>query len=279
MNVARVTIAIIGGMLTALLAAGCGAPEASAQRAGAHQGSVPACTSYGVRAITQHRTVTQEPAACQGLSKAQVNLAIGRAIYLVAGPGRHKAAWRREALLAGARLADLISPSQHTAAAPPQSGYAAAGSTAPARPGRAAALDFAALGAWILAAASGSWILSAWISQGGNRRRRTGGPSVPPVVIFGHFALAATGLLVWIIYLVTGWAGVAWTAVGLLLPVAGLGMAMVTIGLPGERTAAVTAGPAPARRPWSALVVVGHGLLAAGTILLVLLAALAASGS
>jgi hypothetical protein len=276
-NVTRVSAAIVGSMLTALLAAGCGAPEAGVQRAGPHLGSVPACTSYGVRAIEQHLTVTREPAACQGLSQAQVNLAIGRAIYLVAGPGRHKAAWRREALLAGARLAGLISPSQHTAA-PPQPGYAAAGSTVPARPGRDAALDFAALGAWILAAVSGSWILSAWISQGGNRRR-TGGPSVPPVVIFGHFALAATGLLVWIIYLVTGWAAVAWIAVGLLLPVAGLGIATVTIGLPGEPGAAVTAGPAPARRPPSALVVVGHGLLAAGTMLLVLLAALSASGS
>jgi hypothetical protein len=277
-NVARVTTAVVGGMLTALLAAGCGAPEAGAQRAGVHQGSVPACTSYGVRAINQHLTVTREPAACRGLSQAQVNLAIGRAIYLVAGPGRHKAAWRREALRAGARLAGLISPSQATAAAPAPS-YAAAGSTAPARPGRDAALDFAALGAWILAAASGSRILSAWFFRGGNRRRRTGGSGVPAVVIFGHFALAATGLLVWIIYLVTGWAAVAWTAVGLLLPVAGLGMAMVTIGLPGERAAATTAGPAAVRRPPSALVVVGHGLLAAATILLVLLAALGASGS
>jgi hypothetical protein len=124
-----------------------------------------------------------------------------------------------------------------------------------------------------------AWMLRAWVSWGGNRRPRTGSLSVPPAVIFGHFTLAATGLLVWIIYLATGWAAVAWTAVALLLPVAGLGMAMVTIGLPGERAAAVTAGPAPVRRPLSALVVVGHGLLAVGTILLVLLAALAASGS
>jgi hypothetical protein len=275
-------MAIVGGMLTALLAAGCGAPqagtpEAGAQRAGPHPGSVPACTSYGVRAIQQHRTVTREPAACQGLSRAQVNLAIGRAIYLAAGPGRHKAAWRRQALLVGARLAHLVSPSQQTAAAPPP-GYGAAGSTGPTRPGRDAALDFAALGAWILAAVSGSWILRTWISSGGNRRPRTGAPGVPLAVMFGHFAVAATGLLVWITYLVTGWAAVAWTAVGLLLPVAGLGMAMVTIGLPGARPAAA-AGPAPARRPPSALVVVGHGLVAVGTMLLVLLAALAASGS
>jgi hypothetical protein len=39
--------------------------------------------------------------------------------------------------------------------------------------------------------------------------------------------------VIWIIYLVVGWAALAWTAVGLLLPVAGLGMAVLSIGLPG----------------------------------------------
>ena len=38
----------------------------------------------------------------------------------------------------------------------------------------------------------------------------------------GDIGFYIAGLLVWIIYLVTGWAAVAWTAVGLLLPVAGL---------------------------------------------------------
>ena len=93
----------------------------------------------------------------------------------------------------------------------------------------------------------------------------------------------------WIIFLATDWAALAWAAVGLLLPVAGLGMAMVTLGLSGEPARAVPAAPlpagpllagrAPAARHTSLLVVLGHGLLAAGTMLLVPLAALAASGS
>ena len=284
--------AIAGATLTAFLAAGCAAQDADPAPGGVPQGSVSSCTAFGVRAIDQHLTVTQKPAACQGLSKAQVNLAIGRAIYLVAGPGRHKVAWRHEASLAGARLAGLISGPQNTAG--PPRGYATAGSSGPAHRSSDAGLSLAALGAWVLAAGSGSYILGGWISHGALRRLRAGGAGLSPVVIFGHFALAAAGLLVWIIFLATGWAALAWTAVGLLLPVAGLGMAMLTLGLSGEPARAVPAGPlsagpfpasaflvdrAPAVRRTSLLVVLGHGLLAVGTILLVLLAALAASGS
>jgi hypothetical protein len=297
-NVARVAAAIAGAVLTAFLAVGCAAQDAAPQPGGVPQGSVSACTAFGVRAIDQHLTVTRKPAACQGLSKAQVNLAIGRAIYLVAGPGRHKVAWRHKALLAGGRLAGLVSGPQNTAGPPPR-GYAIAASSGPARRSSDVGLSLAALGAWILAAGSGSYILGGWISHGGIRRLRAGGAGLSPVVIFGHFALAAAGLLVWIIFLATGWAALAWAAVGLLLPVAGLGMAMLTIGLSGEPARAVPAVPlsavplpvgplpvvplladrAPAARHTSLLVVLGHGLLAVGTILLVLLAALAASGN
>jgi hypothetical protein len=267
-----------GGLLAALLAAGCGAQGAG------QQGTVQACANYGVRAIEQHIMVTRRPAACQGLSNAQLNQAVGQAIYRVAG-GRPKAAWRRAAAQASAWLAHLVSPPQDTAVPQPP-GYSIAGSSAPPRPGSDAALDFAALCAWILAAASGSYVLAGWIAHGGVRRLRAGGAGLSPAVIFGHFGLAAAGLLVWIGYLATDEAGLAWAAVGLLLPVAGLGMAMVTIGLSGERPEAVAVpavGPrltqaAPARPRMPVLLIVGHGLLAAGTILLVLLAALGASG-
>jgi hypothetical protein len=263
------------------------------------------------------------PAACRGLSKAQVNQAVGKAIYLVAG-GRHKAAWRRQAYLAGARLAYLTSPPQRTASSRSR-GSAIPGSPAPAGRGSDVALGFASLGAWLLAAGSGSYMLGVWISHGGIRRLLTGGPRLHPVVIVGHVTLAAAGLMVWIVYLTTDEAALAWTAVGLLLPVAGLGMALVTLGSSGEHASsgtgsagsgsagsgsagvvgAVTAGTvaastvavgtatvgtvtaagprvapaAPARRGVPVLVVIGHGLLAAATLLLVLLAALGAAGS
>jgi len=264
-------------MLSALLAAGGPVVHGPVVHGPVVHGSVQACTNYGVHAIEQHILVTWRPAACEGLSKADVNLAVGKAIHAVAG-GLPKAAERRKATQAGRWLAYLVSPPPHTSSPEPP-GYGRPGSSAPARPGRNAALGWAALGAWILAAVSGSYILSRWIAHGGMRRPRTGGAGLPPVVIFGHFTLAAAGLLVWIIYLVTGLAAVAWTAVGLLLPVAGLGMAMVTIGLPVAAAGPRPAQEAPGRGRMSILVALGHGLLAAGTILLVLLAALSASGS
>jgi len=337
-NVVRVAAAIAGAVLTAFLAAGCGAPSAAPQ-----SGTVQACADYGVRAIEHHVTVTWMPAACRGLSKAQVNQAVGKAIYLVAG-GRHKAAWRRQAYLAGARLAYLTGPPQRTASSRSR-GSAIPGSPALAGRGSDVALGFAALGAWFLAAGSGSYMLGVWISYGGIRRLLTGGPRLQPVVTVGHVTLAAAGLMVWIVYLTTDEAALAWTAVGLLLPVAGLGMALVTLGSSGEHTGsgtasagsgsagsgsagsgsagsgsagsgsagsgsagvvgAVTAGTvaastvavgtatvatataagpraapaAAARRGVPVLVVIGHGLLAAATVLLVLLAALGAAGS
>jgi len=327
-NVVRVAAAIAGAVLTAFLAAGCGAPSAAPQ-----SGTVQACADYGVRAIEHHVTVTWMPAACRGLSKAQVNQAVGKAIYLVAG-GRRKAAWRRQAYLAGARLAYLTGPPQRTASSRSR-GSAIPGSPALAGRGSDVALGFAALGAWFLAAGSGSYMLGVWISYGGIRRLLTGGPRLQPVVTVGHVTLAAAGLMVWIVYLTTDEAALAWTAVGLLLPVAGLGMALVTLGSSGEHTGsgtasagsgsagsgsagsgsagsgsagvvgAVTAGTvaastvavgtatvatataagpraapaAAARRGVPVLVVIGHGLLAAATVLLVLLAALGAAGS
>jgi len=322
-NVVRVAAAIAGAVLTAFLAAGCGAPSAAPQ-----SGTVQACADYGVRAIEHHVTVTWMPAACRGLSKAQVNQAVGKAIYLVAG-GRHKAAWRRQAYLAGARLAYLTGPPQRTASSRSR-GSAIPGSPALAGRGSDVALGFAALGAWFLAAGSGSYMLGVWISHGGIHRLLTGGPRLQPVVTVGHVTLAAAGLMVWIVYLTTDEAALAWTAVGLLLPVAGLGMALVTLGSSGEHTGsgtasagsgsagsgsagsgsagvvgAVTAGTvaastvavgtatvatataagpraapaAAARRGVPVLVVIGHGLLAAATVLLVLLAALGAAGS
>jgi hypothetical protein len=282
-NVVRVAAVIAGAVLTALLAAGCGAESAAPSG-----GTVQACADYGARAIEHHVTVTWMPAACRGLSKAQVNQAVGQAIYMVAG-GRHKAAWRRQAYLAGAWLAYLTSPPPRTASSGPR-GSAIPGSSAPAGRGSDVALGFAALGAWLLAAGSGSYMLVVWISQAGIGRLLTGSTRLQPGVIVGHFALAAAGLLVWIVYLATDEAALAWTAVGLLLPLAGLGMALVTLGSSGEPVGAAAVGTVPAagprvapaaraRRRVPVLVVIGHGLLAATTVLLILLAALGAAGS
>jgi hypothetical protein len=94
-------------------------------------------------------------------------------------------------------------------------------------------MDIAALIAWLVTAAAGGYLLGGWLSHGGTLRSRVGGTGSPPAVIIGHFGLALTGLVIWVVYLVVGWAALAWTAVGMLLLVAGLGMSALTIGLPG----------------------------------------------
>ncbi|MDX2681903.1 hypothetical protein [Streptomyces soliscabiei] len=69
-------------------------------------------------------------------------------------------------------------------------------------------------------------------------------------MIFGHFALAAIGLVVWIIYVVADKDALAWTAFGLLLPVAPLGFTMLARWIPVHRSrSSVTAGPWCRARP------------------------------
>jgi manganese efflux pump family protein len=203
--------------LFGLLLAGCAAGGAAAP-----PGSVPACTSFGVRAIEQHRTVTRVPAACQGLSRAQVNFALGRAIYLVAASGHHKVVWRRDAALAGTRLARLI-----MALAQPSPGSVAASGAGGGRSGPVdrRPLGLATLAAWLLTVGIGGYMLGRFVASGGLRRQRAAGDRVGPAVVLSHLGLAVTGLLVWAVYLGTSWLPLAWLGVGLLLPVVGFGMA------------------------------------------------------
>jgi manganese efflux pump family protein len=132
----------------------------------------------------------------------------------------------------------------------------------------------AALIAWIITALGGFYLLATWISKGGHRASE--GSRFPPPVIFGHFALAATGLIVWIIYVATDADAWAWIALVILALVAVLGFTMLVAWLPTYRAGgvqtAVSSGPAERHFP---VAVVGlHGLLAVTTVVLVLLTAL-----
>ena len=102
-------------------------------------------------------------------------------------------------------------------------------SGAPAAPGRT--LAFATLGTWLFDAVSGGYMLRTWIARGGLRRQRAS-DRLAPRVVFGHFGLASTGLLMWGSYLATRWIALAWLAVGLLMVVIGLGVSTVTVWTP-----------------------------------------------
>jgi hypothetical protein len=271
-------------LATGVLAAAGGAGGAGG--ALAPRGTVPGCTAAAARAIEHHVTLTRIPAACRSLSRAELNFALGRAIYEVAGAGQHKTAWRRRAAAAEARVSRLIqSLRRHPAAARPHSGPPAPPSATPAgrwTPG------LAALAAWLLTVGSGAFMLAGWIRHGG-LHARDGRNRLGPAVTLGHFGVASAGLLAWVAYLATGWVGLAWLAVGVLLAAIGLGMATLTVwtarasggrrgpasqaaGPPGET-------PGPPRRPAAGLriiVPIVHGLTASATILLALLTVVSA---
>jgi hypothetical protein len=140
-----------------------------------------------------------------------------------------------------------------------------------------------ALIAWLITAASGGYVLVHWLRAGGQLRRRAV-TAAPPAVILGHPALGLLGLVLWTVFLATGWVALAWVAAGLLAPVAGLGMAVLVIGLPSPRpapdeappAAAAPVAPARSRGGQPVLVIALHGLFATTVLLLVITAAVGA---
>ncbi|MGI5337592.1 hypothetical protein ACQEVS_09455 [Streptomyces sp. CA-181903] len=140
-------------------------------------------------------------------------------------------------------------------------------------------MRIAALITWVITALGGFHMLGVWIRRGGVRQQRTGTSRLPAPVVFGHFALAAIGLVVWIGYLATGRSALAWAAFGLLLPVALLGFVMPARWIPAYRARAATVPSGtdesvPAERHFPVAVVLPHGLFAVATLVLVLLTAL-----
>ena len=115
------------------------------------------------------------------------------------------------------------------------------------------------------------------------------------MVTLGHFGVASTGLLIWIAYLATGWAVLAWLAVGVLVAAVGFGMATLTVwssrartgppgpaagppeqaaGRPGQAPGPPGQAPGPRRasRNYQRVIIpIVHGLTASATVLLALL--------
>ncbi|GAB3354493.1 hypothetical protein RMN56_27960 [Micromonospora halotolerans] len=130
-------------------------------------------------------------------------------------------------------------------------------------------MGIAALVTWLITAAGGFVMLGTWISRGGHRPGS--GSRLAPGLVFGHAALAAIGLILWIAYLAVDNDVLAWVAFGALLPVALLGFTMLARWIPARRS-----GTAESRFPVP--VVVGHGLFAVATLVLAALAALGVGG-
>jgi manganese efflux pump family protein len=159
-------------------------------------------------------------------------------------------------------------------------------------------MEIAALVTWLVTAAGGLLMLGVWLSRGGARTPATAGATAArsaagtaglpveaptrlrPPLVFGHVLLAVVGLVVWILYLVIDSDGLAWTAFVLLVPVALLGFTMLARWVAAgdhRRSAAVGASRPESHFPLP--VVIGHGLFAVTTVVLVLLTALGVGGS
>jgi hypothetical protein len=130
-------------------------------------------------------------------------------------------------------------------------------------------MDWAALITWVITAGGGFVLLAIWLKRGG--MRQSSGGRIRPALIMTHFLLAATGLVLWIVYIATDKSTLAWIAFVLLLIVAVLGFTMLAIWLRQRPQREQTEKPAEQHFPIS--VVVLHGLLAATTLVLVFLAA------
>jgi hypothetical protein len=133
-------------------------------------------------------------------------------------------------------------------------------------------MSVAALITWVLTAGGGFVLLVLWLKNGGMAQREKG--RIRPAVILTHFALAAAGLVLWILYVANDSTTVAWVAFALLLVVALIGFTMLGIWLSQRKRR--DAVPAEQRFP---VAIVGlHGLLAAVTLVLVFLAAAGVGG-
>jgi hypothetical protein len=142
-------------------------------------------------------------------------------------------------------------------------------------------MKWIALIAWVLTAGGGFVLLAIWLSRGGMRQREKG--LIRPALILTHFLLAATGLVIWIVYVATDNDTTAWIALAILAAVALLGFGMLFVWLE-QRQARAAAAPAaeagrPAEQHFPVPVVALHGVLAAATIVLVALTAGGVGGS
>jgi hypothetical protein len=144
-------------------------------------------------------------------------------------------------------------------------------------------MKWAALIAWVVTAGGGFVLLSIWLARGGMRQRGESTARIRPPLIMSHFLLAAAGLVLWIIYLIDDKETLAWIAFAALLVVATLGFTMFAIWL--RRRQARGAIPealtpsTPAEQHFPVAIVGLHGLLAATTLVLVLLTAVGVGGS
>ena len=161
-------------------------------------------------------------------------------------------------------------------------------------------MRFVALIVWFITALWGLYMLAVWLIENDATRKGTAASRLPLPVILAHVSFAVTGLGVWVAYLLLDRPALAWTAVGILVAIALLGLSMFARWIPVYRMAdeevgvpvGVMSGGAhgpgpgigslrelPAEGSFPLLIVLAHGVFAVSTVVLVVLTALGVGGS
>jgi hypothetical protein len=149
-------------------------------------------------------------------------------------------------------------------------------------------MRFVALIVWFVTALWGLYMLAVWLIENDATRQGKSASRLPLPVILSHVTLAVTGLVVWVAYLLLDRPALAWAAVGILVAIALLGLAMFARWIPVYRMAGDETFSVPGARPlrelpaegsFPLIVVLAHGTFAVSTVLLVLLTALGVGGS
>jgi len=93
-------------------------------------------------------------------------------------------------------------------------------------------MGIAALICWLVTAFGGLYLLAVWLIENdvtdeGSTASRLYGP-----VVLGHVLLALTGLVVWVLYLISDSDTMGWAALAILGSIAALGLTMFTRWIP-----------------------------------------------
>ena len=144
-------------------------------------------------------------------------------------------------------------------------------------------MGFATVITWFATVLMGLFMLAVWLIENDVTSHGVARSRLPVPIIFTHLGLAATGLSVWVAFLIFNRKSLAWTAVGILIAIAVLGATMFLRWIPVYRGPARAAGlpqasgglvAVPAEGTFPVVVVTAHGLLAVSTLVLALLTAL-----
>ena len=144
-------------------------------------------------------------------------------------------------------------------------------------------MGFATVITWFATVLMGLFMLAVWLIENDVTSHGVARSRLPVPIIFTHLGLAATGLSVWVAFLIFNRKSLAWTAVGILIAIAVLGATMFLRWIPVYRGPVRSAGlpqppggmvALPAEGNFPVVVVTAHGLLAVSTLVLALLTAL-----